>query len=462
MGLYLFAATLAVLSTVANADYVISLQLNEYNVGQGFLADGNHCSDYWFRGSKCNINLKVGIGFSPSDTTCDKIVDLGNVTTNANRVVFGDDSVYKDWSNPMLFPGTGLYQGFVLCVEANDGRGTTVQLIDSFTSPPVPATSQADFTFYSHPRSNSPEPTLVGFAWIVKGDVPDPHPTPSTPAPPSTTTVFGQTTTTTAPPIVYHDCNDVVNNGKTSGVYSIQLPNGETVDVYCEIDSKTKTAETVIQSRGETNAAEYPIETLNFDGFTKPYGEASATGNFWLGLENMHSLTTSKAYNMVIRVCCGNKLVTTQFYDNVTVGDADSKYIINGIAEQPYGLGFKNPSTDFGKKFSANDEYNSVVPPAICKIAAKNGTTNEYIGGWWFGTCANNLNGHYYAHDNEAFSDKETCTLNKTLSANGPGIELQLGSPVAPPLYDYHSYTRVRMSLYTPSPGIVPNSNICK
>ena len=43
--------------------YTLNVLLNEFNNGQGFLADGTHCDDFWFAGARCDIQLKIAVIF---------------------------------------------------------------------------------------------------------------------------------------------------------------------------------------------------------------------------------------------------------------------------------------------------------------------------------------------------------------------------------------------------------------
>ena len=43
--------------------YTLNVLLSKFDDGQGFLADGTHCNDFWFEGQQCNIQLKIRVNF---------------------------------------------------------------------------------------------------------------------------------------------------------------------------------------------------------------------------------------------------------------------------------------------------------------------------------------------------------------------------------------------------------------
>ena len=43
--------------------YTLNVLLSKFDDGQGFLADGTHCNNFWFEGKQCNIQLKIRVNF---------------------------------------------------------------------------------------------------------------------------------------------------------------------------------------------------------------------------------------------------------------------------------------------------------------------------------------------------------------------------------------------------------------
>ena len=153
----------------------------------------------------------------------------------------------------------------------------------------------------------------IAIAWFVQGNVSSPAPTGEPP------------TTTTTRPIVDGpmDCEMAydTNDYTESQIIRISLTNGETAKGYCEYDARTKTVQTVFQSRGSTNAVLYPFENKEYDDYLSEFGTAGIDHNYWMGLDNLNAFTTgrSKRYNMTIIACCGDQMKVFQTYSNVTV-----------------------------------------------------------------------------------------------------------------------------------------------
>jgi hypothetical protein len=443
-----------------SSEFSLTILLNEFNNGQGFLANGEHCSSFWFSGIQCNIQLTVSVDLTPkgSDDPCNNnkttTINLGNVTSNSNRILFSEQS-YGSWKNPQIFNNQdGFYDGFQLCVVAREA--TTGALIDSIVADRIDSHRVNDFAYWSNERLNGTiDPTLTLFAWTVVGDMDFPPVT----RPPVTVP-------TTTPLNLPDDCEDALKKGiiTASGLTHIVLPGNKQADVYCEVQGNT--AQTVIQSRGE-DSANADFDMIEFDDFKSPIGTPGPKNHFWFGLDNMNLLTTGRniQYNMTIVFCCQNTQIARQFYNSFKVGDASTYYKLQGKADhgQQYGLSYGPPS-DFGTKFGTNQSYNG-LPRQICPASSLLDNPEGNIGGWWFGSCSNNLNGHYYPIGDDTIVDKNQCTLDQTKAraSYGIGIELNNG-PVSGSgeSLNWISATRVRMAVYRADGNGVPTtSNFC-
>ncbi|KAE9551284.1 hypothetical protein FO519_005515 [Halicephalobus sp. NKZ332] len=429
------------------SDYTVNVLLNEFNNGQGFLADGTHCNDFWFSGQGCNIQLKIAVDFGGSGNVT--YIDLGNVTSNANSIIFKQQT-YGAWVNPSSFPMPGQYSGFslhVTALEAENGKS-----IDSFQTPFINGTQINDFMYFSHSRlDGNLEPTMIAFAWFVQGNVSNP---PSTSEP--------STVKPTSPiPSNPMDCEAafLANSLDESQLVKIGLTNGQVAEVFCEYDSKTKTVQTVFQSRGSDNQ-EVKFEEQTYEAYKNPIGKAGPNNNYWMGLENLNAFTIGRGmvYNMTIITCCNNTPVVFQDYYNVTVSDAGSGYKISGTGTYPTGLSYKTMLQDFGQSFKTVGSWTTSPPVKLCNIVQASGAQNS-SGGWWFGNCVENLNGHYYPIEE---LEPETCAIDDTqLSSTGPGIELYNGEDM-PSKIPMISYTRVRMAFYRANgKGITHSTKFC-
>ena len=441
------------------SEFSLTVLLNEFNNGQGFLASGEHCSSFWFSGVQCDIQLIVKVDLTPkgSDDPCNNnlttTINLGNVTSNSNRAVFSEQT-YGSWKNPQVFRGDGFYDGFQLCVVAQEA--TTGEFIDKIVAKRIDSQRVNDFQYYSHERLNGTiDPTLTLFAWTVVGDMDFP---PVTKPP--------VTIPTTTPLNLPDDCEDALKKGiiSASAAIPIVLPGNRQVEVYCEVQGST--AQTVIQSRGEDPAAE-DFDMLELSDFKNTIGTPGPKSHFWLGLDNMNLLTTGRniQYNMTIVFCCKNTMLARQFYNSFKISDASTGYKLQGASDhgQPYGLSY-GPPKDFGMKFGTNQSYNG-LPRNLCSASSLDDNPEGNIGGWWFGSCTNNLNGHYYPIGDAVFADGNQCTVDptKAKASYGIGIELNNG-PVSGSgdLLNWISATRVRMAVYrADGNGVPPTTNFC-
>uniref|UniRef100_A0A914DSL7 Fibrinogen C-terminal domain-containing protein n=1 Tax=Acrobeloides nanus TaxID=290746 RepID=A0A914DSL7_9BILA len=454
----------------------------------------------WYANQKCNIRIQVCVYLNTGNSPCSiddfqnlpssDWYDLGRVTNNSNNVTF-QETTYNSVDNPISFNGSGQYQGFTLSLVATDVTTSSANLIDSYTYQFADGNSARDFTYYAHPRqleNINLDPTLTGVAWYATGNITHtpPPPPPTTPTTVTTTPYTGPTTT---PIPVRLDCSDPLIT--TPGVYLISPQKKAPFQVYCDVVSPGQ-AYTVIQSRGPKN----PNVDFNqtWANYSIGFGEVDHHSNYWVGLQNIYSLTNQNIdYGLRIDLCCGDTAITTStgdpwYYVNFQIGNESTSYRLHATCLNGCSYGIATSTSvyysDIGSVFSTWDNFtavnklnNSVIQtPYFCSVLNYPATTNRTadhfgnVGGWWFGSCTNNLNGFYYDYGNTSFySDPNSCTLN--LPASGfPSFETGTGIEMA--TYDQalakKSYTKVRMALYrlvngplTPPPVRDPNE-FCK
>lgn len=90
------------------------------------------------------------------------------------------------------------------------------------------------------------------------------------------------------------DCNELKMSGVVvSGVYPVKLPSGLVLNVYCDMDTDHG-GWTLIQRRqdGSLNF------TRNWDDYAFGFGNVNA--EFWLGNENIYTLTKDTNYTLRI------------------------------------------------------------------------------------------------------------------------------------------------------------------
>ena len=137
--------------------------------------------------------------------------------------------------------------------------------------------------------------------------------------------------------------------------------------------------------------------TVNFYHGWKYYlkGFGDLGGEFWLGLNKIHRLTSS---NSTLRVdlqdFSGNKRYAK--YSIFNVGDSDTKYKL--LVQGYTGNAGDSLKIHNGQKFTTKDQDNDEYKSGNCAL--------HYKGGWWYKRChASNLNGLYLSGSHTSYAD---------------------------------------------------------
>uniref|UniRef100_H3AD02 Fibrinogen-like protein 1 n=1 Tax=Latimeria chalumnae TaxID=7897 RepID=H3AD02_LATCH len=192
----------------------------------------------------------------------------------------------------------------------------------------------------------------------------------------------------------YADCAKIYNDGhRNNGFYNIQ-PFQFTSEfrVYCDMSDGG--GWTVIQRRSDGSE--------NFDRLWSEYKKGfgnfhSDNGEYWLGNEKLHYLTSQGDYTLRINLLDSEEEFRFAQYKNFKVGDEQSSYQLSfgaysGTAGDSLSGGF-HPEVQWwanhnGMKFSTQDKDNDRYEKNCAK---------EDNSGWWFNRCHSaNLNGKYY------------------------------------------------------------------
>ncbi|XP_068682121.1 ficolin-2-like isoform X2 [Montipora foliosa] len=178
---------------------------------------------------------------------------------------------------------------------------------------------------------------------------------------------------------VFKNCADVNNSGeKINGVYKIDPDGLGEFEVYC--DHKTAGGGwTVFQKRQDGSADFFRA----WDAYKRGFGNLN--GEFWLGLDKIHSVTVSSSNKL--RVDLKDIHGNTAFaeYSSITVASERAKYQLSlgkysGTAGD--SLGYHR-----GQAFSTKDRDND-NNSANC--------ASSYKGAWWYKDCHySSLNGLY-------------------------------------------------------------------
>ncbi|XP_051990550.1 angiopoietin-related protein 4-like [Xyrauchen texanus] len=184
-----------------------------------------------------------------------------------------------------------------------------------------------------------------------------------------------------SPVAMASDCHELFLRGETSsGLYTIQPSDSRPFEVFCEMTPDG--GWTVIQRRQDGS--------VDFDKLWQAYqtGFGSLNGEFWLGLEKIHSV--SKGGNYILKVQFSDWRDESQ---NITylfhLNGEERNYSLH-ILERPAGNLESFLSTEAsGVPFSTRDKDNDLKNDLNC--------AKQLSGGWWFSNCGHaNLNGRYF------------------------------------------------------------------
>uniref|UniRef100_H2Z0U8 Fibrinogen C-terminal domain-containing protein n=1 Tax=Ciona savignyi TaxID=51511 RepID=H2Z0U8_CIOSA len=182
-------------------------------------------------------------------------------------------------------------------------------------------------------------------------------------------------------------CKDALRAGHNqSGIYSINNPrNNKTLKVYCD------------QTTDDGGWLVFQRRTDGSENFYRTWAEYQETfGNlsneFWLGLDNIHDLTATKAYELRIELeDCEN---VTKFANAKYVNHFFSSFFVGSVAENYFlkvsgysGNAGDSLSYQSGSHFTTKDVDND-LNVGNCAVLAH--------GAWWYINCYHsNLNGAY-------------------------------------------------------------------
>ncbi|KAM5203103.1 tenascin-R isoform 4-T6 [Hipposideros larvatus] len=176
------------------------------------------------------------------------------------------------------------------------------------------------------------------------------------------------------------DCAQHLMNGDTlSGVYTIFLHGelSQKLQVYC--DMTTDGGGWIVFQRRQNGQTDFFRKWAEYR-----VGFGNLEDEFWLGLDNIHRLTSQGRYELRVDMRDGQEAVFAH-YDKFSVGDGRSLYKLHTGAYN--GTAGDSLSYHQGRPFSTEDRDNDI---AVTNCAL------SYKGAWWYKNChRTNLNGKY-------------------------------------------------------------------
>ncbi|KAM3604409.1 uncharacterized protein V6R79_010736 [Siganus canaliculatus] len=186
-----------------------------------------------------------------------------------------------------------------------------------------------------------------------------------------------------SPAATASDCHELFLRGETSsGVYTVQPGDAEPFEVYCEMTADG--GWTVIQRRLDGS--------VDFDQLWQEYktGFGGLTGEFWLGLEKIHSIVKNGGYVLDVKLSDWIGDVASVALP-FRLGGEESSYSLWIQKADAFSALEGSLATDAtsGLPFSTRDRDNDQKNDINC--------AKHLSGGWWFSNCGrSNLNGRYF------------------------------------------------------------------
>lgn len=177
----------------------------------------------------------------------------------------------------------------------------------------------------------------------------------------------------------YKNCEDVKLIHVSTGQYSLSL-GGSTVPVRCDMDTDNG-GWTVIQRRINGSVDFF----RGWEDYKIGFGDAS--GEYWIGLHNLHELTKQGKYILRIDMKFSSQHYYVK-YSDFLIQSESSNFRMSYSAFLGGNAG-DSLSVNNGQAFTTFDRDNNDNPGSLNCAA-------EYHGAWWYAGChESNLNGNY-------------------------------------------------------------------
>ncbi|KMY92287.1 fibrinogen-like protein 1 [Drosophila simulans] len=170
--------------------------------------------------------------------------------------------------------------------------------------------------------------------------------------------------------------------GRLPGIHLIHLPGFLPFLVPCEGQTAAGPGWTCIQRRLDGSVNFY----RNWDAYSKGFGKLN--GEFFIGLEKLHRLTSSQPHELYISIRRFGGETSYAHYDDFLIGSEEEGYELKLLGHYQ-GNASDALRTHDKMKFSTYDRDNDAFTHMNC--------AEHHQGAWWYDFCSrSNLNGRYF------------------------------------------------------------------
>jgi ficolin len=169
------------------------------------------------------------------------------------------------------------------------------------------------------------------------------------------------------------DCNAILAAGpsKPSGVYTIHAATPHPHQVWCDMDTDGG-GWTVFLARLD-GSVDFNRELASYQ-----QGFGDAHGEYWLGLDTLHALTSSRQYQLRADISDWEGASVFSVHESMVVAGEAKAYNLT-VGDLKKGEGGKGLSNSDGMTFSAKDIDRDIAPHVHC--------AQKYKGGFWYRKC---------------------------------------------------------------------------
>ncbi|XP_034473297.1 fibrinogen-like protein 1 [Drosophila innubila] len=200
--------------------------------------------------------------------------------------------------------------------------------------------------------------------------------------------------------------NSCLPFGESTDVHLIKVDEDEPFPVPCE-SRLSGPGWTVVQRRIDGSVQ------FNRNWLEYKEGFGNLSGEFFIGLEKLHRMTSARSHELYIYMIDFNNESSYAHYDNIIVDGESEQYTLRELGDYTGTAGDSMRDNEH-QKFSTLDRDNDVSELNCAQTC---------LGGWWYNNCGlSNLNGQYSKQDDYYDSSEYGIYWDEW---HGPGYTLQ-------------------------------------